>query len=63
MFRSELKAAGELLAKNFDDQDKAVLEARTTLRQLLSANLRADVPDLNESLTALRNLHSGKEKK
>ena len=63
IFRGELKAAGEMLARYFDDQDKAVQEARAQLAQLQTANLAASLPDLNETQTALRHLRGSKEKK
>ncbi len=63
IFRGELKAAGDVLGRYFDDQDKAVQEARAQLAPLQTVNLAASLPDLSESLTAMRQLHGNKEKK
>lgn len=59
-FRSELKAAQEGLTRHFEATDKAVQGAVTTLRQLAGADLVIELPNLNESLAALRGLKNGK---
>lgn len=62
-FRNELKATQEWLDRHFDGHDKAVLSAQATLRQLATAEINIELPNLNESLSALRGLKTGREKK
>lgn len=62
-YRNELKVAQEWLGRHFDGQDKAVQSTQAALRQLSSAELNIELPNLNESLTALRSFRPVKEKK
>lgn len=62
-FRSELKVTQEWLARHFVADDKAVQVAQTSLRQMLTSEINLDLPSLNDSQSALRNLRSGKEKR
>lgn len=62
-FRSELKVTQEWLARHFVPDDKAVQTAQTSLRQMLTSEINLDLPSLNDSQSALRNLRSGKEKR
>lgn len=59
-FRGELKAAQEGLGRHFDGQDKAVQGTQATLKQLAASELNIDVPNLNDSLAALRSARNGK---
>jgi len=62
-FRNDLKMAREWLEKHFDGNDKSVQSALTTLRQLAAAEINIELPNLNESLAALRGFKGpGKEK-
>jgi len=63
VYRGELKAAQDLLARHFDGQDKAVQAAATTLRQLTATELNIEVPGLSDSLAALRAVRAGKGSK
>jgi len=62
-FRNELKVAQDLLARHFESNDKAVQAALSTLRQMTATEINVELPTLNESQAALRNLRPGKEKR
>jgi len=55
-FRNELKLSQSWLERYFDPREKAVQAALVALRQLAATEIVIDLPNLNESLTALRNL-------
>ena len=62
-FRNELKVAQDMLARHFEANDKAVQTAQTTLRQMTASEINVELPTLNDSQAALRNLRPGKEKR
>jgi len=62
-FRLELKAAQAWLSRYFAGDDKAVQVAQTTLQQMAGADLNVELPNLNDSQTALRALRQTKEKR
>lgn len=62
-FRNELKVAQDMLARHFDANDKAVLAAQTTLRQMTATEINVELPNLNESQAALRSLRPAKDKR
>lgn len=62
-FQNELKIADDWLAHHFDSTNKEVLNLQSSLRQLATANLSSELPGLNESQSALRQLRSNKEKR
>lgn len=62
-FRNELRAVQDLFARHFDSQDKSVQSAEQSLRQLTAAEINIELPNLNDSLAALRGLKSTGEKK
>jgi uroporphyrin-3 C-methyltransferase len=62
-YRNELKAAQDMLTRHFDSNDKAVQTAQTTLRQMTASEINVELPTLNETQAALRNLRPGKEKR
>lgn len=62
-FRNELKAAQEALSRHFDGNDKAVQAAQAGLKQLAATELNIELPNLNNSLNALRGLRNTREKK
>lgn len=62
-FRNELKTAQDWLGRYFDGQDKAVQATGASLRQLGTAEINIELPNLNDSLTALRSFKSSREKK
>ena len=62
-YRSELKLAQEWLARHFLQEDKAVQSALATLQQMQAVPLNVELPNLNDSLAALRGLSLGKEKR
>jgi uroporphyrin-III C-methyltransferase len=62
-FRNELKAAQDSLTRYFDANDKAVQAAQSTLHQMTATEINVELPNLNDSQTALRTLRQGKEKR
>src|SRR5574343_2037989 len=62
-YRNELKIAQEWLGKYFDTNDKAVASAQSTLRQMTVTEINVELPNLNDTQAALRNLRQGKEKR
>ncbi|MGE5492121.1 MAG: uroporphyrinogen-III C-methyltransferase [Actinomycetota bacterium] len=62
-YRTELKAAQDMLGSYYDGQDKTVQATQASLKQLAAADLGVELPNLNDSLAALRALKGGREKK
>ncbi len=62
-FRSELGVAQAWLARHFDADDKVVQATQASLRQMAGSELNATLPDLGGSLSAVRSLRGGKEKR
>src|SRR5574343_181228 len=62
-YRNELKVSQEWLGKHFDANDKAVVAAQATLRQMTVTEINVELPNLNDTQAALRNLRQGKEKR
>ncbi|MDP2880454.1 MAG: uroporphyrinogen-III C-methyltransferase [Azonexus sp.] len=62
-YRNELKVAQDMLTRHFEANDKAVQTAQTTLRQMTASEINVELPTLNETQAALRNLRPGKEKR
>lgn len=63
-FRNDLKMAREWLESHFDGRDTTVQAVLANLRQLSAADINIELPNLNESLAALRGFKgNGKEKK
>lgn len=60
LFRGEIQGAQDWLGRHFDGRDKNVQQGVATLRQLGSAELSIALPNLNESLAALRAARSAK---
>jgi len=54
VFRNDLKAAREWLARYFDARDKAVGSAVSSLNSLQSADIQIELPDIAATLEALR---------
>jgi len=61
-YAADLKAAQDWLADYFDPQAKSVLNAQASLRQLAESQLSVAVPDISDSLNALRSLQAAREK-
>ncbi|MFL6673782.1 MAG: uroporphyrinogen-III C-methyltransferase [Massilia sp.] len=57
-FRDDLNNAQEMLLKYFDTRARATQSAQAALRQVQANNLAIDLPDLAESLNAVRNYKS-----
>lgn len=55
-YQGDLQAALAALERHFDMRDGTVAAAAATLRKLKSAQVQVDVPDVAETLQALRNL-------
>ena len=63
-FRNDTKRAREWLENHFDQQDRAVQGAVASLRQLAAAEINIELPNLNESLVAVRSFKgNGREKR
>ena len=56
-YQADVRAALAALERYFDQQDTAVAAAAATLRKLQSAPVQVTVPELTETLEALRKLH------
>jgi len=61
LFRNELSEASALVAQYFNTHERAVLTVQESLRQLSAAELNIDLPNLNESLSAIKNLKLAKD--
>ena len=62
-FRSEMKIADNWLSRYFVADDKSVLAAQATLRQMAAVEPNGELPNLNETQAALRALRNSKEKR
>lgn len=62
-FRNELKQARFWVDRYFDNRDKSVQTAQSTLKQLSATEINIELPNLNESLSAIKNFKLGKERK
>lgn len=62
-FRNELKQAQVWIERYFDPREKSVQTVRDALQQLVAAEISIDLPNLNESLTAIKNFKLAKERK
>ena len=61
-FRADLKAAPEWLARYYDDGNKTVAAAQSTLKQLLQSDIGGQLPDISASLDAARNFKLVRER-
>jgi uroporphyrin-3 C-methyltransferase/uroporphyrinogen III methyltransferase/synthase len=57
-FRDDLGSAQQMLVKYFDTKARSTQAAQALLRQVQANNVTIDVPDLSESLNAVRNYKS-----
>jgi len=57
-FRDDLGSAQEMLARYFDTKARSTLTVQALLRQVQANNVTIEVPDLSESLNAVRNYKS-----
>ena len=62
-FRNELKQARFWLDRYFDGRDKSVQTAHSSLKQLSATEINIELPNLNDSLSAIKNFKIGKERK
>ena len=62
-FRNELKVAHDMLTRHFEAGDKSVQTALASLAQMTTTEINVELPTLNDSLAALRNLRPAKEKR
>jgi uroporphyrin-3 C-methyltransferase len=53
---TDLKAASDWLTRYYDDTNKTVAMAQSTVKQLLQSNVYNPLPDIAESLEAVRNV-------
>ena len=63
IFRNELKQARYWVDRYFDEREKSVQTAGVTLMQLSSTEINIELPNLNESLSAIKNFKLGKERR
>ena len=61
-FRSELKQAMLWVDRYFDNRDKSVQTSQGLLKQLSATEISIELPNLNESLSALKNFKLGKDR-
>lgn len=61
IFRNEIRLASVWVERYFDTSDKGVVAALSTMRQLANAEINIDLPNLNDSLSAIRSLQSARE--
>jgi uroporphyrin-3 C-methyltransferase/uroporphyrinogen III methyltransferase/synthase len=57
-FRDDLGSAQEMLGRYFDTKARSTLSVQALLRQVQANNVTIEVPDLSESLNAVRNYKS-----
>lgn len=62
-FRNELKQALSWLERYFDGRDPALQTAQRALRQLAASEINSELPNLNESLSAIRSLKLSRERR
>ena len=60
-YRKELKQAQDWIERYFDQREKSVQAAQTAIRQLSQAEINIALPNLNESLSAIKNFKLGKD--
>lgn len=61
LFRNELDEATTIVAQYFNAQEQSVLTVRESLSQLSAAEINIEVPNLNASLSAIKNFKLAKE--
>ena len=61
-FRNELKQARVWVDRYFDGSDPVVLTAAQSLKQLSATEINIELPNLNESLSAIRSFKLGKDR-
>jgi uroporphyrin-3 C-methyltransferase/uroporphyrinogen III methyltransferase/synthase len=57
-FRDDLASAQQMLARYFDTKARSTVSVQGLLRQVQANNVTIEVPDLSESLNAVRNYKS-----
>jgi len=62
-FRNELAQARVWVDRYFDGRDKSVQTAQGSLKQLSATEINIELPNLNESLSAIKNFKLGRERK
>lgn len=62
-FHNELKQARLWVDRYFDHRDNSVQTAQSTLKQLSATEINIELPNLNESLSAIKNFKLGKVRK
>ena len=62
-FRNELKQAQYWVDRYFDGREKSVQTVQGSLKQLASTEINIELPNLNESLSAIKNFTLGKERR
>jgi uroporphyrin-3 C-methyltransferase/uroporphyrinogen III methyltransferase/synthase len=57
-FRDDLNSAQQMVTRYFDTRARSTMAAQGLLRQVQANNVTIEVPDLSESLNAVRNYKS-----
>jgi uroporphyrin-3 C-methyltransferase len=63
VFRTDLQAAASWIGRHFDGQSKPVGAASANLKQLSSSGISIEIPDIGESLAAVRSFKATPEKR
>ena len=61
--RQELRQAQSWVERYFDGGDKSVQDVQASIKQLSATEIRIELPNLNESLSAIKNFKLVKERK
>jgi uroporphyrin-3 C-methyltransferase len=61
-FRADMAAAEDWLARYFDPRSKQVASSATLLKQLASSGIVLEMPDISDSLAAVRSFKASREK-
>jgi uroporphyrin-3 C-methyltransferase len=62
-FREDMRQCGEWLDRYFDERAKPVQSAEATVKALAALDIARDLPSLDETLNAVRNFKTAKEKR
>jgi uncharacterized protein HemX len=61
-YRADLKAASRWLARYFDPTDRRVVAAQAAIAQLNAASLAVEIPNISDSLAAVRAARAPRER-
>jgi uroporphyrin-3 C-methyltransferase len=61
-YKTDLAAAREWLTRYYDTREKSVANALATLRNLQSADISVEMPDISSTVDMVRNLRLARER-